>query len=198
MKRIGLTGNIATGKSTITAFLREKGYFVIDADLVARDLEKPGSFIAKEIQKTFGEACFDAQGHLQRATLGKLIFSNNAAREKLNAIMFPAIWSEIENQLLTYSKTHPHDELVFVDAAVLIESGGLSRVDECWVVYCSDDIRLERLMVRNGLSKEDALVRMRAQMDQDQKKKLAKFVIDNSGTWDHTRKCVEKILETYL
>jgi dephospho-CoA kinase len=189
---IGLTGSIASGKSTISAMLKEKGYPIIDADLVARLVVEPGTSNLREIEHTFGHAVMHEDGTLNRDALGKLIFDDPAKRKQLNDLMHPAIRSEMLRQ---------RDELfesgqktLIMDIPLLFESRLQHFVDKILVVSVTEEMQLQRLMSRNSLSKEEASARIQSQLPISEKEKGADAVIYNNGTIEQSKEQLERIL----
>lgn len=189
---IGLTGSIASGKSTISAMLKEKGYPIIDADLVARLVVKPGTSNLREIQRTFGNEVMNEDGTLNRDSLGKLIFDDPAKRKQLNDLMHPAIRSEMLRQ---------RDELfesgqktLIMDIPLLFESRLQHFVDKILVVSVTEEMQLQRLMSRNSLSTEEATSRIQSQLPISEKEKGADAVIYNNGTIEQSKEQLERIL----
>ncbi len=189
---IGLTGSIASGKSTISAMLKEKGYPIIDADLVARLVVEPGTSNLREIERTFGNAVMNADGTINRDALGKLIFDDPAKRKQLNDLMHPAIRSEMLRQ---------RDELfesgqktLIMDIPLLFESRLQHFVDKILVVSVTEEMQLQRLMSRNSLSKEEATSRIQSQLPISEKEKGADAVIYNNGTIEQSKEQLERIL----
>jgi len=189
MKIIGLTGNIAAGKTTVSNLLRDLGAAVIDADEIARDIVAVGTVGWQRLREEFGEQYFFDNGQLDRKKLGNLVFHDGSALAKLNSITHPLIRKEIEKRFEELRKTH-QVKVVVLDAALLIETGWYKMVDEVWLVIAEDRVRLKRLMERNALSEEEALSRMKSQWDQEVKKKYAKRIIDNSGDIEYTKEQV--------
>lgn len=180
MIRIGLTGGIAVGKSTATAYLRQIGYHVIDADDVSRAVVQKGMPALAAIQAYFGSNILMENGELNRPELARRIFSSEKEREALNAIMFPAIWKEVDRQLKAYERRYPAEKIVFVDAAVLLESGGKPFVDCVWLVNCDEALQIQRLMERNHLNQEEAEQRMKAQWPFEKKAAMADKILENN------------------
>ena len=175
-KVIGITGGIATGKSAVTAYLLAHGYEVIDADAVVRELQEVGGALYLVIRDTFGQAYFLENGDLDRAKFGALIFSDPAARDQLSNLQDSIIRTELFRRCeISQSK------LVFMDIPLLFERH-YTGFDETWLVYAPQDIQLKRLMKRNGLSKSEALLRIKAQMPIDEKRSLATRIIENCDT----------------
>ncbi len=190
-RSIGLTGGIATGKSLVSSMFEELGAYVIDADKVARDVVERGSAVLKEIERHFGREVILPDGSLNRKRLREIIISDKEKRELLNSITHPAI-IERENKLVE----NANSKLIIVDAALLIESGSYKRFKEIILVYAPFEVQVKRLMERDAMSREDAVRFIKTQMDIEEKKKYATYIIDNSNGIDYTRKQVEELYET--
>ncbi|AMX82648.1 dephospho-CoA kinase [Geobacillus subterraneus] len=192
---IGLTGGIASGKSTVSAMMRELGLPVIDADEAARAVVEPGEEAYRQIVAVFGPDVLQENGEIDRAKLGAIVFNNEQERKKLNAIVHPAVrrkmLAEKEKLVRSGAKT------VVLDIPLLFESGLTDWVDRVLVVYVDDDVQLRRLMVRNGFTEEEALARIRAQWPLEEKVKRADAVIDNNGTMEETRRQLLSILQQW-
>jgi len=189
---IGLTGSIASGKSTISAMLKEKGYPIIDADLVARLVVEPGTSTLSEIERVFGDQVMNKDGTLNREALGQLIFHEPAKRKQLNDLMHPAIRAEMLRQ---------RDELfdrgektLIMDIPLLFESRLQHFVDKILVVSVTEEMQLQRLMQRNSLSEEEAKARIRSQLPISEKEKGADAVIYNNGSIEQSKVQLERIL----
>lgn len=192
--KIGITGSIASGKSVLTAYLLGLGFPVIDADAIARDLVHPGSDTLKEIADIFGEDMIQSDGNLDRDKLGKRVFSDEDARNRLNEIMHPAIVSA----MLDLSENF--HGLVFYDVPLLFEQvddikeSGL-EFDAIWLVDANEDVQLARLMARDGIDEAYAKEKIASQMPLEEKKKLATVVFDNSGDLMNLYNQVDDALE---
>ena len=180
MRIIGLTGGIASGKTSVAAFLERLGAAVVDADLLAREIVMPGEPALASIVASFGTKVLDDAGSLDRAALAEIVFSDPAARRTLEAITHPAIRARAEQKLTGLREAGV--ATAFYVAPLLIEAGNSSRVDEIWVVYLDRESQLERLMARDSLGREAALRRIASQMPMEEKKRLGRIVIDNRGT----------------
>ena len=179
MRVVGLTGGIATGKSTFSAALRARGVPVIDADELARRVVAPGAPALAEIARTFGPGVIGADGGLDRKKLGALVFADAAARKRLEAITHPVIRSAmVEEAARLAAQGHP---LVFYDAALLYEVGVDEVVDAVVVVYAPVEAQRARLAARDGLRGAEAEARLAAQWPIDEKAARADFVVDNAG-----------------
>lgn len=188
---VGLTGGIATGKSTVTAMFRDLGARVIDADVVAREVVAPGSSGLAEIQATFGDDVVLDDGSLNRAKLGELVFSDSALLQNLNSITHPRIAARmVELAEVAGAEGYPW---VLYDAALLIENNIHRMLPATVVVYCSSATQLERLMKRDDFDLADARKRIAAQLPIDDKRDAADWVIDNGGTREATRAQVERV-----
>lgn len=194
MYRIGLTGSIATGKSTVTNMLKELGAFVIDCDKTARDVVAPGTRGLAKIEEAFGKEAIAADGSMDRVYIGDLVFRNPEMKKRLENILFPLIFEALNEELLRLEREGA-TPVVFLDMPLLYEVKYDSYVDEVWLVYVPFEVQLSRLMKRNGYTKEEALLRIHSQMSVDKKKSLAQQVIDNSGTLEDTKEQVRSLWE---
>lgn len=176
---IGLTGGIASGKSTVAGILADLGARIIDTDKIAREIVKPGEPAWEQIKLTFGPQYLKFDGSIDRRALGNLIFSDATAREKLNAITHPLIKKEIADRIVVYRKQEPSGVIV-IEAPLLLEAGMQPMVDEIWVVTAPEEMRLKRLMARDNLSREEALQRLKSQLPEEERLKYATRVIDTS------------------
>lgn len=194
MYRIGLTGSIATGKSTVTNMLKELGAFVIDCDKTARDVVAPGTRGLAKIEVAFGKDAVAADGSMDRVYIGDLVFRNPEMKKRLENILFPLIFEALDEELLRLERAGA-TPVVFLDMPLLYEVKYDSYVDEVWLVYVPFEVQLSRLMKRNGYTKEEALLRIHSQISVDKKKSLAQQVIDNSGTLEDTKEQVRSLWE---
>ena len=194
MYRIGLTGSIATGKSTVTNMLKELGAFVIDCDKTARDVVAPGTRGLAKIEAAFGKDAVAADGFMDRVYIGDLVFRNPGMKKRLENILFPLIFEALDEELLRLEREGA-TPVVFLDMPLLYEVKYDSYVDEVWLVYVPFEVQLSRLMKRNGYTKEEALLRIHSQISVDKKKSLAQQVIDNSGTLEDTKEQVRSLWE---
>lgn len=192
MLKVGLTGSIAVGKSFVLAVLAELGCRTIDADKVAREVVAPGTPGLTAVVKRFGADVLSDDGSLDRAKLGTIVFEDEAKRLELNSILHPFIITQQDEIIRQWERETP-DGIVVVDAALMIESGGSKRFDKLIVVHCDADVQLHRLMSRDGLSREEAERRIRAQMPQEEKKKYADLLVDTSEGFESARKQTEAV-----
>ncbi len=185
MLRLGLTGGIASGKSEVAALLREMGFPVLDADPIAHKLMEPGQQAREEILREFGADLAGADGRIDRAKLGAIVFADRARLAKLNAILHPRVEQIILNQYEEWKRRGVRDA-AFVEAALLVEAGFVSKLDGLVVAWCEPEQQLERLKAR-GMSELDAKRRIAAQLPLEEKLRLATYTIDCSGTMESTR-----------
>ncbi|KGT39968.1 MAG: dephospho-CoA kinase [Heyndrickxia faecalis] len=194
-KIIGLTGGIASGKSTVSNMLKTKGFTIVDADIAARKVVEPGELAYEQIIEAFGEGILLQDLTLDRKKLGALIFADEALRMKLNSIVHPAVraWMtrEKDRAIENGKKT------VFLDIPLLFESRLTYMVERTILVYVDGETQLKRLMTRNGLSEKEAQMRIRAQMPLSEKKALADAVLDNNGSLEETKQQLEKIVSDW-
>lgn len=182
---IGLTGGIATGKSTVAKLLMEHGAIIIDLDVIAREVVEPGQSSLLRIAERFGQAVLQEDGSLDRKRLGSIIFADPIERKALEAILHPAIRSVMKERMLHHESQSP-DKLIVVDVPLLYESGLESYFDEIMVVYVPRETQQKRLMERDKLTASEAQKRLDAQMAIEEKKAKADIVIDNSGSFAQT------------
>ena len=191
-KIIGITGGIASGKSTVTNFLRQKGFEVVDADAVVHQLQKPGGRLFQILVEHFGEKILLEDGELNRPLLASLIFNNSDEREWSKQTQGQIIREELGT---LRDKFYETEELFFMDIPLLFEQDYAAWFDETWLVYVSPDVQLKRLMKRNHLSKESAEARLASQWSLEEKKKLANHLLDNNGSRDQLLSQVVTLLE---
>ncbi|NTW81470.1 MAG: dephospho-CoA kinase [Geobacteraceae bacterium] len=191
MRIIGLTGGIATGKSSIAQFFKEQGVPVIDADQLARDAVLPGSPVLEKIISIFGRDVITQHGELDRKRLGTMIFSDTVKRRQLEEILHPMI-RRLAKERIDLAAAAGHQRLIYM-APLLIEAGATDRVDTVWVVTVRPEIQLERLMRRDGISRVQAQQIIDSQMPLSEKEQYGSVVIDNSGTEAETRMILENV-----
>ena len=191
-KIIGITGGIASGKSTVTNFLRQKGFEVVDADALVHQLQKPGGHLYQILVEHFGEKVLLEDGELNRPLLASLIFSNSEEREWSKETQGKIIRDELRALRDKFSET---EELFFMDIPLLFEQDYASWFDETWLVYVRLDTQLDRLMNRDQLSKESAETRLASQWPLEEKKKFATYILDNNGSRTRLLSQVVTLLE---
>ena len=191
-KIIGITGGIASGKSTVTNFLRQKGFEVVDADALVHQLQKPGGRLYQILVEHFGEKVLLEDGELNRPLLASLIFSNSEEREWSKETQGQIIREELGSLRDKFSET---EELFFMDIPLLFEQDYASWFDETWLVYVRRDTQLDRLMNRDQLSKESAETRLASQWPLEEKKRLASHILDNNGSREQLLSQVASLLQ---
>ena len=191
-KIIGITGGIASGKSTVTNFLRQKGFEVVDADALVHQLQKPGGRLYQILVEHFGEKVLLEDGELNRPLLASLIFSNSEEREWSKETQGKIIREELGSLRDKLAKT---EEVFFMDIPLLFEQDYASWFDETWLVYVRRDTQLDRLMNRDQLSKESAETRLASQWPLEEKKKFATYILDNNGSREQLLSQVVTLLE---
>lgn len=189
---VGLTGGIGSGKSTVSRLLAERGAVIIDSDVVARGVVAPGTSTLDAVVERFGPAVLSADGALDRASLAGIVFSDDAAREELNAIVHPAVFTATQRHLAEAAE-HDPDAVVVLDVPLLAEVGP-DRYPICGVIVVDApaEAALARLLAARGLREEDARARMRSQVSRAERMAIADLVIDNSGDLDHLRSEVDR------
>jgi dephospho-CoA kinase len=200
---VGLTGGIGTGKSTVARWLTALGAVVIDADAIVHELQAPGTPLLAKIAEAFGPGILRPDGSLDREQLGKLVFADPAARKRLNDLVHPAVGVEMLRRLEAAKASGA--ALVVLDIPLLLE-GRAARasepgrratasdlVSEVIVVYAREEQQIERQLARDGATREHAVERVRAQLSIEEKRKLADYVIDNSGTLEATERQVREL-----
>ncbi len=192
VRKVGLTGGIASGKSTVSGMFRDLGVPVIDADVIAREVVAPGSRALGAIVDAFGKEVLTDEKSLNRARLGEIVFSDPAKKKVLERILHPEIIAEQDRRLRDLER-EGRTPVAIVDAAVMIESGSWKRFDSIVVVDCDESQQISRLRQRNAMDEEEAVRRVNAQMPLSEKVKYANHVIDNRGSIDDTRKQVEEL-----
>jgi dephospho-CoA kinase len=197
MLHVGLTGNIASGKSRIALLFAESGAHVIDADAVVHDLLASGTKTYQKIVDVFGVEMLTPEGQIDRKRLGQIIFSNPEKRLLLNSLTHPDVIAEILSRIFDLEQFSPCG-IIIVDAALIIETGGHTMYDRLIVVTCNPSLQISRLMNRDGLTQEEAEARMASQMPIEEKLKLADYTIDTSGTLRQTQDQVEAIYRDLL
>jgi dephospho-CoA kinase len=189
---IGLTGGIATGKSTVTGMFKQMNIPVIDADEVSRSVVNDDSFVIEGIERAFGTVVINPDGTLNRKELGKIVFSDSKKLDILNKIIQPAIRGRIERMLEDFKKKDP--AVIVIDIPLLYEFNYESMTDYIIVVYVNNEYQIERLIKRDKISRDEAVKRIKSQMPMNKKMELADYVIDNSCEMFETQKQLKDIL----
>jgi dephospho-CoA kinase len=195
--RVGLTGGIASGKTTVAGLLAEHGAFVLDADKIGHDLIAPGGAAHEDVVARFGPAIVDPDGSISRPRLGAIVFADPEARRALDALVHPHILPEVQRRIAEYLETG-RALVAIVDAALLVEAGIHRRFDRLVVVRCVRETQIRRLITRNGLSRGEAERRIDAQAPLETKLAEADYVVDTDGTMRQTREQVDRLWKDLL
>lgn len=195
-KVVGITGGIATGKSTVSKIIKNLGYEVIDADIISREVVEKGKPAYRELIAYFGDVILDEYGNIDRKELGNLIFNDEEKRKKLNSITHPYIMKAIKESI----DNKKEQKIIFVDIPLLIEEMDKLRdydirFDEIWLVYVDEGNQIDRLMKRDRIDRTEALKKIRVQMPIEVKKKYATIVIDNRGDIKDLDEQVRRFIE---
>lgn len=196
MKVIGLTGGTGSGKSTVSAYLKDKGCFVIDADRISRELTAPGGEALGPIRERFGSRVFFEDGTLDRKKLGEMVFTDEEKLRSLEEITTRTVIKRI-GEILDGLEKEGFEGIAVLDAPLLFECGMQDCADENWLVVADHERRIRRLMKRDGLDRENILQRMANQMSDEEKSLLADRVIDNSGSLEELQTRIDGILEEF-
>jgi len=191
-ERIGLTGGIAAGKSSVAARLRELGALIIDADAIVRELQEPGGAALEGIVEAFGQGMLTADGRLDRAALGALVFGDEAARGRLNAIVHPLVREEAARRIAAA----PAGTVIVEDIPLLVETGQAGRFDRVLVVQAPLEERVRRMVSERGMRREDALERISAQASDEERAAAATDLMDNSGSREELLRAVDRFWES--
>jgi dephospho-CoA kinase len=191
---LGLTGNIAGGKSTAAKMFERLGCYTIDTDILSRRVMAKEGLAYPSVVDSFGVDVLDEEGNIDRAVLRKVVFNDDSARKRLEEIVHPAIL-KTESKLVGEIKGKDDKAIILTQAALCVETGAYTRFDGLIVVYCEPEEQLKRLMLRDNISKEDAEKIIRTQMPIDEKVKYADFIVNNSGTPEETEKDVKRVYD---
>ena len=189
---IGITGGIASGKSTVTEFLRQQGHQVIDADQVVHELQEPGGRLYQALLSTFGSAILQEDGRLDRPKLGAMIFGNPDLLAQSSQLQNEIIREELARRRDLLAET---EDIFFMDLPLLFELEYDNWFDQIWLVDVTEETQLSRLMARNTLSQEEAEKRIAAQLSLQEKRKRADVLIDNNGSLEGTRQQLRDALQ---
>lgn len=208
MKIIGLTGGIGSGKSTVTDYLISRGFHVLDADQIAREIVLPGSDMLIQLAAAFGDDIILEDGSLNRRKLGEIIFSDSEKKKTLDSMMHTEILKLIHERILQYREEAEYDavvasdpeqilknKVIFIDAPLLFETGLDERVGEVWVIDVDDETRIRRIMERDGLNREDILKRISTQMERSEKNRRADIILDNTGDQEALFRQIDRLLQ---
>ena len=193
---LGITGGIGSGKSTVSGILKEKGAVIIDADLISKEVVEPGQKALEELTETFGTDILDDWGQLNRKKLAGIVFSDSEKLQRLNSILHKYVTERIKNnveeQLL--NKTN----IIVIDAPIPVKSGFIDLCQQVWTISADREVRIQRIMERNGMTYEEAVARINSQLDEQEYIRLADVVINNNFDYSHLEKEVEYQLTRLL
>src|SRR5512143_2592505 len=189
---VGLTGGIASGKSLVAKVFQDLGAYVIDADKIVHELLEPGQQAWEEVVKYFGPEIVFPDKTIDRRRLGEIVFNDAEKRAWLNQCLHPKVFESYQAQVRRVGNRSPH-AIVVLDAALLIETGYHRGMDRVVVVYAEPEQQLERLISRNGFTREEALARIQSQMPLAEKRDFADYVIDNTGTRERTEQQAREV-----
>ena len=192
MSFFGLTGGVASGKSTVARMFEKLGSVVIDADLLGHELLRPPLPAYQEVVQRFGNQILDATGVIDRGGLGKIVFKDRTKLDELNAILHPRIIDRVQQLAEEYEAAHPR-QVILVDAALIFEAGIGGDLRKVIVAWCNPAQQIDRLITKTGLSREEAEGRIAAQMPVEEKRRRADFLIDCSGRLENTRNEVQTV-----
>lgn len=196
MITVGLTGGIAAGKSTVASLMARLGAGVLDADEVVRELQRPRTWVYQAILQAFGPSIVQRDGTIDRKRLGEMVFQDEGARRQLEATVHPALVAAIEQRLRAFEAQGV--KLCVVELPLLIEAGAQERFDWVVVVTAPEEVQVSRLMADRGLSREEALARIRSQMPLHEKVRVADFVIENAGDLQEVERRVQELYQALL
>ncbi len=193
MFRIGLTGGVGCGKSTVSRYLSSLGIPIVDGDRIAHEATEPGSTVMRDIERVFGKEMLKADGALRREKLAAVVFADEEKRQALNGIIHPYVWQKAMTEMLAAEATG--HSVIVLDMPLLIEIGWNLRVNAVWVVAVPPDVQIRRVCLRDDVTEEQAMARIRNQMPTERKIGYADIVIDNSGTPEETYRQVDAALK---
>ncbi|MFT8348127.1 dephospho-CoA kinase [Clostridium saccharoperbutylacetonicum] len=193
MIKIGLTGGIGTGKSTVCSILKNEGFNIIDADVISKEVLEKNNYILEQVRSQFGSGFFDWRGEFRRREFGNHIFRFPKERVKYENIIMPYIKKELENQIILYEKKG--EKIVIIDAPTLIENNMQGEMDYIILVCVDNSVQIQRVMNRDKLSKSEVVTRINAQMSMEAKKEFANIIIDNNGEEIATQKQVYDLID---
>ena len=193
MEIIGLTGGIGTGKSTVSNFLREQNFAIVDADRISREVVEPGKPLLKELEEAFGSEIINEDGSLNRKGLAAIVFNDVEQRKLMDSIMHKEILAEMRSCMENYQEQGVHQGII-IDAPLLFEIGLEKWCGQVWLVTADMDIRIQRVCARDNAVPAEVEARIRNQMSDDEKRKLSDEILDNSGTLEDLHKQIRDLL----
>lgn len=193
MEIIGLTGGIGTGKSTVSNYLREQNFAIVDADLISRQVVEPGKPLLGELEAAFGSEIINEDGSLNRKGLAAIVFNDVEQRKLMDSIMHKEILAEMRRVMESFQQQGKHQGII-IDAPLLFEIGLEKWCGQVWLVTADMDVRIERVCARDDARKEEVVARIRNQMSDDEKRKLSDEILDNSGTLEDLHEQIADLL----
>lgn len=194
MEIIGLTGGIGTGKSTVSRYLSEQNFAIVDADLISRQVVEPGMPLLDELEAAFGSDIINEDGSLNRKGLAAIVFNDVEQRKLMDSIMHKEILAEMRRVMEEFQQQGTHQGII-IDAPLLFEIGLEKWCGQVWLVTADMDLRIERVCARDDAKPEEVEARIRNQMSDDEKKKLSDEILDNSGTLEELHKQISELLQ---
>ncbi|MBP3384006.1 MAG: dephospho-CoA kinase [Firmicutes bacterium] len=194
MEIIGLTGGIGTGKSTVSRYLSEQNFAIVDADLISRQVVEPGMPLLDELEAAFGSDIINEDGSLNRKGLAAIVFNDVEKRKLMDSIMHKEILAEMRRVMEDFQQQGTHQGII-IDAPLLFEIGLEKWCGQVWLVTADMDLRIERVCARDDAKPEEVEARIRNQMSDDEKKKLSDEILDNSGTLEELHKQISELLQ---
>ena len=194
MEIIGLTGGIGTGKSTVSRYLSEQNFAIVDADLISRQVVEPGMPLLDELEAAFGSDIINEDGSLNRKGLAAIVFNDVEKRKLMDSIMHKEILAEMRCVMEDFQQQGTHQGII-IDAPLLFEIGLEKWCGQVWLVTADMDLRIERVCARDDAKPEEVEARIRNQMSDDEKKKLSDEILDNSGTLEELHKQISELLQ---
>ncbi len=193
---LGITGGIGSGKSTVSGILKEKGAVIIDADLISKEVVEPGQKALEELTETFGTDILDDWGQLNRKKLAGIVFNDSEKLQRLNSILHKYVTERIKNNVeeQLINKTN----IIVIDAPIPVKSGFIDLCQQVWTISADREVRIQRIMERNGMTYEEAVARINSQLDEQEYIRLADVVINNNFDYSHLEKEVEYQLSRLL
>ncbi len=193
MKIVGITGSIASGKSEVSRYISSKGYKITDADYISRNITKKGNIGYKVIIDNFGNV-IDKSGEIDRKKLSNMVFNDSKQLEKLNSLLHPLIFEEIDKNIKSFNK----EKTVFLDAPLLFETMLYKKCDEIILIYCDEKTQIERIVLRDNTDEEKARLIIEKQMSVEEKMKKSDYIVENNTTLDKLHFKIDEVLNMII